>query len=611
MPLEPLELITKISIDGNDVPVYQQMTLYQSIDAHHILNLVCRKDVLDKAGDSIAKGNKNYLGKSIIITVSKEKTDLLEFKGVVTSIHNTKGSYYQQGDLINITAHSCSIIADDGPNYASFYDKNLKDILTDTFKPYESLSIKLDQKFDPANTDALHYSVQHHQSAFDYASRLAAQFSEWFYYDGKALVFGKLEDKNETTLSYGEDLQEFSIELNPAPNSFKYFTNDYLKEEQQDHTSEKVNSSMNGFNADAIDAGKSIYPNETKVLVSTFNDPKLKNRLDKHVEQQKKAEELRQVVVNGSSNNPEVQLGQIVTIETEKETEDDKSEKEKEVVGKFRITRVTHSAGENGHYQNHFVGISADSDVYPNTNIMAFPRSETQVAKVVENADPDGIGRVRVKFQWQEGEEMSPWIRLLTPHAGGEKGFHFIPEKDEEVLIGFEGGNAERPYVMGALYTGKTKVEGWKSEKNDIKAIKTKGGHTILFNDEEKKETLTISDKNGNSITLDTAKSAISISAPKTLTLSAKEINISGTDKVNINGKEITVDGSDKVNVNSKEIAADGSSKVAITSSTKVEVSAASTSVSGDTELKLESATVDINGSIMTNVKGAMVNLNS
>ncbi|MEM5540340.1 phage baseplate assembly protein V, partial [Olleya sp. AS48] len=129
---------------------------------------------------------------------------------------------------------------------------------------------------------------------------------------------------------------------------------------------------------------------------------------------------------------------------------------------------------------------TADFDAYPNTNINAFPKSETQTAIVMENADPDGLGRIRVQFAWQKiTGEMTPWIRIVTPHAGGDKGFHFIPETGEEVLIGFEGGNAEHPYMMGSLYNGSGKAGAFQNANNDIKALQSRSGNKMVFNDNE------------------------------------------------------------------------------------------------------------------------------
>ena len=75
----------------------------------------------------------------------------------------------------------------------------------------------------------------------------------------------------------------------------------------------------------------------------------------------------------------------------------------------------------------------------------------------MENADPENLGRIRVQFPWQP-TAYSPWIRIAQPHSGANKGFHFIPELGEEVMVGFEGSNVEMPFVMGSLYNGSGKV---------------------------------------------------------------------------------------------------------------------------------------------------------
>jgi uncharacterized protein involved in type VI secretion and phage assembly len=112
-------------------------------------------------------------------------------------------------------------------------------------------------------------------------------------------------------------------------------------------------------------------------------------------------------------------------------------------------------------------------------------------AKVTDNEDPNNLGRVRVQFDWQaelSADMMTPWLRMSQPYAGGGKGFSFIPEIGEEVMIDFEGGNAERPYVKGTLYNGVDNVDRkWvkaKNERNQIKAIRTRNGHTIEVHDE-------------------------------------------------------------------------------------------------------------------------------
>ncbi|MFD0864049.1 phage baseplate assembly protein V, partial [Sungkyunkwania multivorans] len=294
---------------------------------------------------------------------------------------------------------------------------------------------KVELSVSPGNTDALHYSVQSGESAFGYASRLAAQYGEWFYYDGKRLVFGRPEDGEEVSLTYGHDLQEFSLGLSPSSNSYRFFTNDYLSDDQHELATSSVSSGASGYNDFTSRKSDEIYSKETSVFLNAYTDPQLKQRLDRQVEAQKRAVVVNQVVVSGMSDNPGVSLGKVVKIQG------DGTEH-----GSFRVTRVTHTGNENGMYQNRFEGLTAEIEAYPNTNITAYPKSDSQVGTVTDTADPDGYGRVKVQLGWQRPlGEHTPWLRVLTPHAGGEKGFHFIPEVGEEVLVGFEGGNAERP----------------------------------------------------------------------------------------------------------------------------------------------------------------------
>ncbi|MFJ2899565.1 VgrG-related protein [Streptomyces sp. NPDC087218] len=75
-------------------------------------------------------------------------------------------------------------------------------------------------------------------------------------------------------------------------------------------------------------------------------------------------------------------------------------------------------------------------------------------ATVTDTHDPDGSGRVKVRFPWLSDEYASDWAR--TAQSGGTSGGEaFIPEVGDEVLVGFEHGHLDRPYVLAGLYNGK------------------------------------------------------------------------------------------------------------------------------------------------------------
>lgn len=517
----------QLFIGGVSIKAFKELTLKQEIDDHHTLEILCRRDVLEKISDLNEDESNDFLGQTIILSVASLDTlDIykeLKFNGVVTEVKVTNGFHQSMGDSILIRAKSNSILTDDGPHYASFSDENLESILTSVFQKYDRS--KLNTTVATRSNDTLHYCVQNGESSFEFASRLSAQYGEWFYYDGENLVFGRPLDEEETTLTYGFDLQEFSRSLHPRSNSYSFFTNDYLNNEKHEVTTSEITSSINGHNGYASNKSKDMFPHKTQVFLNTYDDTQTKQRLSNLVKEQKKAEEIKQVIITGKSDNPGVSLGKKVKIK-EKNNEQ----------GIYRITKIQHTATENGKYINHFEGISVDQDVYPNTNILKTPKSETQVATVTANDDPDGIGRIKVQLYWQKPLGVyTPWLRVMTPHSGGDKGFHFIPEVGEEVLIGFEGGNAERPFVMGALYNGAANPAGWKTDKNNVKAIRTRSGHTIELNDTDKAEFITIKDKNENLIHIDTANNNITITALETMTLNSKNMEINVDQNLDIN----------------------------------------------------------------------------
>ena len=125
---------------------------------------------------------------------------------------------------------------------------------------------------------------------------------------------------------------------------------------------------------------------------------------------------------------------------------------------------------------------------------------------VTNNKDPEGLGRVKLKFPWRESEDESDWARLATLMAGSERGSFFLPEVDDEVLVAFGQGSIDQPYVIGMLWNGKDKPPETNSDgKNNIRKIKSRSGHEIIFNDdsEQKKEKIEIHTKAGHTLVLD------------------------------------------------------------------------------------------------------------
>ncbi|HEX8577214.1 MAG TPA: phage baseplate assembly protein V, partial [Flavobacterium sp.] len=158
--------------------------------------------------------------------------------------------------------------------------------------------------------------------------------------------------------------------------------------------------------------------------------------------------------------------------------------------------------------------------------------AESQSAKVYDNNDPEGMGRIRVLFYWGAGGyNVTDWVRMVQPHSGAGKGFHFIPEIGEEVLVGFEGGNAEKPYVIGTHYNGK-QSSGFHTPGNDLKVFKTRSGIENRSNDAERSWQQSTPD--GNFLQFDGQGNAI-LNVPQKLTINATNVEINAFNNVEAN----------------------------------------------------------------------------
>gem|GEM_PF-301738 len=133
------------------------------------------------------------------------------------------------------------------------------------------------------------------------------------------------------------------------------------------------------------------------------------------------------------------------------------------------------------------------------------PLAETQMATVLSNADPEGKGRVRVRMNWQTDGMQTGWVRVMTPDGGSSddvksnRGFVFIPEVGDQVLLGFRHGDPARPYVMGSLFNGTT--GGGGGQGNNCKSLTTRSGSSLKLDDSA--GSVTLHDKGGVSMNFD------------------------------------------------------------------------------------------------------------
>jgi phage protein D len=182
------------------------------------------------------------------------------------------------------------------------------------------------------------------------------------------------------------------------------------------------------------------------------------------------------------------------------------------------------------------------------------------VGIVTDNKDPEGLNRVKVKYPWMTEDHTSFWARTATQMGGKGRGFFNLPEIEDEVLVAFEHGDVNRPYVLGQLWNGKDRPPGTNSKDNNNpvhgpgssvnrRGFQTRIGHQLDFDDTGGKGKIMIKTAGGHVINVDDAGKKVDITTTGghkfSMEDAGKKIAIKSTA-----GQSVTVDdGGSKVSV--------------------------------------------------------------
>nr|WP_249113463.1 phage baseplate assembly protein V [Prevotella melaninogenica] len=239
---------------------------------------------------------------------------------------------------------------------------------------------------------------------------------------------------------------------------------------------------------------------------------------------------------------------------------------------------------KENNYKNRFKAIPATIKALPSPKVR-MPLAETQMATVLSNTDPQGKGRVRMN--WQTDGMQTGWVRVMTPDGGSSsdvksnRGFVFIPEVGDQVLLGFRHGDPARPYVMGSLFNGVTGSGGFAA--NHKKSLTTRSGSTVTFDDTA--HTILLQTTRANKIFIDELNGTIAISSAEEVNVNTKNVNINASENMNVNvGKNFTMQVGEDSNVT-----IDGNSSIGVDGNATVQVQEnLSTKVVGDVTHHIE-----------------------
>ncbi|SHE96441.1 type VI secretion system Vgr family protein [Chryseobacterium sp. OV279] len=526
-----------IVIDGKIIKHFKYFRLHQSVRKHHEFELVLVNDTLsEKQNHELEQANR-FLGGRLTINIRYKDVDNSPertFVGVITKVGFSQENH-SLGNIV-LKGYSPTILLDAAPHTQSFGGSqpvNMGIIAADIIKQGIESS-RFDVKINAKASSQILYSAQYDETHYNYLCRMAEAYGEQFYYDGEVLHFGNMPPQNKALeLIYGSNVSDVNVELKAVhikPSFYGYNSS----------TNAKLSSGATSIQHMGNLAKTAYQNNEGIFKTPSLQVAPIKAATDMDVVISQTSTSGSKAVevftVSGGTTLPFLYPGCIADIKMRKTDSNQTA-----YFTKLMMTEVTHEVDTLGNYSGKFEAIASDTGYIPKPDFVV-PIAQPQIATVISNTDPQGQGRVTVRFDWQMNDNTN-FIRMMAPDAGGtdkisqNRGYVAIPEIGDQVMVGFVHNHPDRPFVMGGMFHGGTALGG--GIDNHLKSIQTRSGIRILMNDTE--GSVNIIDPSGNNYFMDGAGN-ITVTAPKNMIFNAGEnmtINV-GKDMKTIVGNDHT-----------------------------------------------------------------------
>ena len=604
--IESLNVVkTTVQIAGKECP-FVYLSLHQSYNAHHCFNIEVNYATLGGVWMSSPQKLISLVGERVIIEMKHTTKGIHNlFVGIITNVEmcGTDGV----DTKVVITGKSDTVHLDGKRTMDSYMNMTLENIVKQAVR---NAGDRVVMDITPRHEYDIDYLCQYNETDFEFLNRLSWIYGEDLYYTGTTLKFGRdrVYKGDLVTLTYDVNLIDFHLSANLVPARFNRYA--YLPhvDKEVDAIPQDSVQGLRGYLSDSLRCSDSIYTAEgdlpSEAPVNSLSE--LKDLVN--VERGRAVAEM--LTLTGSSRTCEVKLGCEVLVKMPESAPIGMKE-----VDEFLITSIVHEVDEVGRYHNTFSGILTKLPAVP-MNAVSPPRTGVQQGTVYSNADPQGKGRVQVQLQWQKGlDKTTNWIRVQTPDAGSSdkvesnRGFVCIPEEGDSVMVGFDYGDPNRPYVMGSVFSELTGAGGGQGNKG--KSIVSRSGCAMKLDDA--KGSMTMHDKNGmnNSFELDgegnlTLKADASITlkcGDNVVVIKSKEgtIDITAVHTMHFKAEDIIIDGSKSIKIGQGD---EPTTLIVNTTKNTVDITSTKNTIASSGELKITGTPVDINQG-----KGGKINI--
>lgn len=522
---------TKVTVKGEEQK-FVSLHLRQGFNRHHTFTVVVNYLSPNNTFQQTPEKFIGYIGETASISfVHRQTGESYDFEGIITQVEMV-GSMGETGGVA-IHGTSPTILYENNRTLDSWMDQSLSTIIKEVTQEYGKVNLVSNPKY----AAPIPYMAQYNESVFDFMNRLSALYGEWFYYDGTKVYFGKPDRDNTEKIVYDMDLEEVRLVANLVPGKSARY--DYVAQENKQHNADTPAKpdGMNDLQSIAHSCSEKAYTAKT----TSAADPHVtdKAELDEQMRIVKNASGANLLNIKGIGKTCRIRIGEIIDVSFP-------DRMKLPPLGKFRIVGIEHEVRRDGHYSNSFVGVP-DGTVHIPVPDVKRPLALPELATVKENNDDKGQGRVKVAFDWQKNGKTTNWIRVQTPNAGvsgavsKNRGWVFVPEVGDQVMVSYEHGNPDRPYVTGSVFHSGSGKGGDKDNK--VKSIITRSGNAIVFDDET--GSIVITDQTGKQLIILDGTDAITVMAKRSITLTneAESVIVMDDKSIGLQADTIALEG--------------------------------------------------------------------
>lgn len=522
---------TKVTVKGEEQK-FVSLHLRQGFNRHHTFTVMVNYLSPNNTFQQTPEKFIGYIGETASISfVHRQTGESYDFEGIITQVEMV-GSMGETGGVA-IHGTSPTILYENNRTLDSWMDQSLSTIIKEVTQEYGKVNLVSNPKY----ATPIPYMAQYNESVFDFMNRLSALYGEWFYYDGTKVYFGKPDRDNTEKIVYDMDLEEVRLVANLVPGKSARY--DYVAQENKQHNADTPAKpdGMNDLQSIAHSCSEKAYTAKT----TSAADPHVtdKAELDEQMRIVKNASGANLLNIKGIGKTCRIRIGEIIDVSFP-------DRMKLPPLGKFRIVGIEHEVRRDGHYSNSFVGVP-DGTVHIPVPDVKRPLALPELATVKGNNDDKGQGRVKVAFDWQKNGKTTNWIRVQTPNAGvsgavpKNRGWVFVPEVGDQVMVSYEHGNPDRPYVTGSVFHSGSGKGGDKDNK--VKSIITRSGNAIVFDDET--GSIVITDQTGKQLIMLDGTDAITVMAKKSITLTneAESVIVMDDKSIGLQADTIALEG--------------------------------------------------------------------